>query len=273
MGFREAPVADGATLVTWLCAQLLPTTRRPDHLKEAVAQRCRALGIAPPPPERLDRLIRSAVHREDTRVGTEILHRLSATTPGQLQAFLGPTAPRASAPDGSAPALERVLLQELRAAPGRATLDNLFQEMAQLERIQALHLPATLFDDLASSILQAYRQRVAVEAPDELRRHGAPLQMTLLAAFWLLRGRELTAILVDLLLELIHRLGAKAERKVEKALVDDLTRVPGKTGRLYRLAEARLDHPPGVVHEVIFPGVSAATLRDLVTAWKATGPC
>ena len=96
--------------------------------------------------------------------------------------------------------------------------------------------------------------------------------MTLLAAFCLLRGRELTDILVDLLLELVHRLGAKAEWKVEKALVDDLKRVHGKTGMLYRVAEASLDHPTGVVHEVIFPVVSEATLRDLVQEWKATGP-
>jgi len=96
--------------------------------------------------------------------------------------------------------------------------------------------------------------------------------MTLLAAYCLLRGRELTDILVDLLLELVHRLGAKAERKVEKALVEDLKRVHGKTGMLYRLAEASLDHPTGVVHEVIFPVVSEATLRDVVKEWKATGP-
>ena len=69
--------------------------------------------------------------------------------------------------------------------------------------------------------------------------------MTLLAAFCLLRRRELTDILVDLLLELVHRLGAKAEWKVEKALVDDLKRVHGKTGMLYRVAEASLDHPMG----------------------------
>jgi hypothetical protein len=85
VGFREATVAAGETLVTWLGAQSLPTTRRPDHLKEAVIHRCRALRIEPPTSERLDRLLRSAVHREDTRVGTERLHRLSATTQGQLE--------------------------------------------------------------------------------------------------------------------------------------------------------------------------------------------
>ena len=73
-------------------------------------------------------------------------------------------------------------------------------------------------------------------------------------------------------MELVHRLGAKAERKVEKELIEDLKRVHGKTGMLYRLAEAPLEHPTGVVQEVIFPVVSEATLRDVVKEWKATGP-
>jgi hypothetical protein len=224
LGFREATVADGEMLVTWLCEQILPTTRRTDHLKEAVAQRCRDLRIKPPTSERMDRLIRSAVHREDTRVGNRILHRLSVMTQGQLDALLGPAEAPISDPDSAAaPALERALLHELRADPGRATLDNLFQEMAKLERVRALQLPPDLFDDMTPTVLQAYRQRVAAEEPYELRRHAMPLRMTLLAAFCLLRGRELTDILVDLLLELVHRLGAKAERKVEKALVEALS--------------------------------------------------
>jgi hypothetical protein len=258
LGFREATVADGEMLVTWLAEQIVPTTRHLDHLKEAVGQRCRDLRIEPPTPERLDRLIRSAVQREDTRVGNEILHRLSARTQEQLEALLGPAEPPVSDDDAPASTFERALLQELRADPGRATLDNLVQELAKLARIRALPLPPDLFDDLAPSVLHAYRQRIAVEEPHELRRHAVPLRMTLLAAFCLLRGRELTDILVDLLLELVYRLGAKAERKVEKALVDDLKRVHGKTGMLYRLAEASLDHPTGVVHEVIFLSPDAA---------------
>ena len=87
LGFREATVADGETLVTWLSEQIVPTTRRPDHLKEAMVQRCRDLRIEPPTPERLDRLIRSAVQREDTRVGNRILHRLSRRTQGPLEAL------------------------------------------------------------------------------------------------------------------------------------------------------------------------------------------
>ena len=77
---------------------------------------------------------------------------------------------------------------------------------------------------------------------------------------------------MDLLLDLIHRLGAKEEPNVERALLEDLKRVHGKTEMLYRLAEATLAQPTGVVHEVVFPVVSKATLRDIVKKWKSPGP-
>ena len=66
--------------------------------------------------------------------------------------------------------------------------------------------------------------------------------------------------------------GRTAERKVERKLMDDLTRVTGKQNLVFELADATLAQPDGVVREVVFPVVSAQTLRDLVTEWKATGP-
>ena len=42
-------------------------------------------------------------------------------------------------------------------------------------------------------------------------------RITWLAAFVYLRARSLTDDLVDLLIETIHRIGARAERKVERA--------------------------------------------------------
>jgi hypothetical protein len=250
---------------------VLVTTRRPEHLKEVVYQRCRELHIEPPTPERIDRLIGSAVHTFDTRVGDQVLQRLSATTQQHLDALLAPAEVSAASP-GSPPEPDQTLLHELRADPGRATLENLFREIAKLERVRALPLPADLFEALSPNVLRAYRQRVAVEEPYELRRHPTPLRMSLLAAFGYLRGREPTDTLVDLLIELIHRLGARAERRVEQELLEDLKRVSGKTGMLFRLAEATLTHPEGIVTEVVFPVVSEQTLHELVKEWHATGP-
>lgn len=67
-----------------------------------------------------------------------------------------------------------------------------------------------------------YRQRVAVEAPYELRRHPEPARLTWLAVFAYLRGRAitdtLTDLLTDLLVDTIHRINEKADRRVSEAL-------------------------------------------------------
>ena len=74
------------------------------------------------------------------------------------------------------------------------------------------------------------------------------------------------------MIETIHQIGARAERKVERELLEDLKRVSGKQNLLFNLADATLAQPDGVVRDVVFPVVGEQTLRDLVKEWKATGP-
>ena len=144
--------------------------------------------------------------------------------------------------------------------------------MIKLDLIRRLELPPDLFDHTPIQELERYRQRVAVEASFELRRHPEPQRLTWLAAFAYVQGRAITDSLVDLLIETIHHIGARAERKVERELLEDLKRVTGKQTLLFELADAALAHPEGIVREVVFPVVGEQTLRDLVREWKATGP-
>ena len=120
--------------------------------------------------------------------------------------------------------------------------------------------------------LERYRQRVSTEAPYELRRHPEAARLTGLAVYAHLRGRILTDDLIDLLIETIHHIGARAERRVEHELLDDLKRVTGKQNLLFEVAGAALEKPDGVVRDVVFPVVGEQTLRDLVREAKATGP-
>jgi hypothetical protein len=136
VGFRETTVADGHTLITWLCEHGLVMTRRPEHLKEVIYQRCRELHIEPPTPERIDRLMGSAIHTFDTRMGDQVLRRLSTTTQEHLDALLAPADAPAASHDSPSES-DQAILQERRADPGRATLKNLFQEIAKLERVRA----------------------------------------------------------------------------------------------------------------------------------------
>jgi hypothetical protein len=187
--------------------------------------------------------------------------------------YCGPRAAKEDTSDSdellrTAPAL----LLQLRSDPSRPSLTSVQAELAKLELIRRIGLPADLFDHVLPHELERYRRRVAVEAPYELRRHPEAARLTWLAVFVHLRGRGLTDDLVDLLTETIHHIGARAERRVDRELLDDLKRVTGKQNLLFELAGAALDRPDGIVREVVFPVVGEQTLRDLVKEWKATGP-
>jgi hypothetical protein len=60
----------------------------------------------------------------------------------------------------------------------------------------------------------------------------------LLAAFAYPGRRSLTDDLVDLLIETIRHIGARAERKVERERLNDLKRVSGKQNLFLELADA-----------------------------------
>ena len=60
--------------------QVLPTTVRLDAIFAAAYERLRDLRIEPPTRDRLDRLVRSALHAFEHRVCTDVLHHLSPST-------------------------------------------------------------------------------------------------------------------------------------------------------------------------------------------------
>lgn len=271
LGFREATVADGEALVDWLCEHCLAQTPRWEHIESAAYERLRSLQIEPPTPARLNRLIRSARHGFDQRLCATVQARLSPAIQEQLEALL--TTDEASDATGETATIPgRTPLQVLRADPGPVTLNTLLGEIEKLNRLRRLNLPPGLLGGISAKVLQAYQQRAAVEEPYELRRHPPALRILLLAVFCRRRMETLTDTLVELLINLIQRIGARAERKVEKALLEDFKRVSGKTGLLFRLAEASLEQPGGVVRDVIFPVVGEERLEAIVKEWQSTGP-
>ena len=274
-GFREATVADANALIRWLGESVLPQERDPQHLKAALYRNCRESRIEPPTPERIDRLVRSASRTCEEDFCAGILARLSLENQPLLDALLQPSLDEEKhrhVQNEEQTELQRTLWQNLKTDPGRASTDTMLEEIAKLEQVRALNLPIDLFAGVGRKVLQSYRQRAVVEEPYELRRHPIALRLTLLAVYRHLRRQEISDTLVDVLLEIVHRLGVRAERKIEKELLEDLKRVTGKNNLLFRLAEATLDQPDGIVREVVYPIAPEQTLRELVKEWRATGP-
>ncbi|MFD7490813.1 hypothetical protein ACFV8T_00025 [Streptomyces sp. NPDC059832] len=83
------------------------------------------------------------------------------------------------------------------------------------------------------------------------------------------RQAEITDALVDLLIALVHKINARAERRVEKQLTAELRKVRGMEGILFKLAEAAVGKPDEVVRRALYPVVGEKTLRNLVAEAKA----
>jgi hypothetical protein len=200
LGFREATVADADGVTEWLRDHAVADTRDICQLTALLEDRCRVLRIEPPAPDRVERIVRGALSAYDAWFCDTVHARLSATTRIRLDALLRPAATESQQADGTAAAQ----LMSLRSDPGGPSVNSLQTEMAKLDIIRKLELPTDLFEHVKPHEIERYRQRVAVEAPYELRRHAEPFRLTALAAFAHLRGRSLIDGLVDLLIETIH---------------------------------------------------------------------
>ncbi|MFH1602293.1 MAG: Tn3 family transposase [Pseudomonadota bacterium] len=264
-GFREVTVGDADMLKVWLrdhaCGE---TDGEIESLIERLETHCRELRVEPPTADRAERIARAALRAHEDRFQAGVYERLPTAAQERLDALLRP--------EKAADAPSSALLLKLRASPGRPSLTSMQDELAKLDLIRQIELPSDLFDRASPRDLKRAYHRVSVEAPRELRRHADRERITWLAAFVYLRSRSLTDDLVDLLIGTIHRIGARAESKVERELLDDLKRVTGKQNLLFELADATLAQPDGLVRDVVFPVVGEETLRDLVKEWKATGP-
>ncbi|MEC5293839.1 hypothetical protein VSX64_25215 [Aurantimonas sp. C2-6-R+9] len=165
----------------------------------------------------------------------------------------------------------RAVLNFVRGDPGKASVNSVRRELERLAGIREIALPDGLFDDALPHEVELCRQRISVQPPSDLRRLPEATRRTWLAAYAHLRGRALTDGLVELLVETVHAIGARAERKVELKVINELKKVTGKTNLLFEIAKASVDRPDDTVRQVVFPVAGEQTLHDLVREYQS-GP-
>jgi TnpA family transposase len=271
-GFQEATLADEEALAGCLVAEILAHEQDPAHLREILYARLRTLQVEPPTPDRLTRLLRSALRLYDEQLCASILAKLTPPTRTRLQALLqaGNNLTTSVEAAQEVAAADRAFWLELRRDPGRASLASALGEIAKLQRLRQLELPVDLFVGLAPKVLARYRARAVAEELFELRRHPEALRYTLAAAYCWLRQQEITDNLVELLLQIVHDIGARAEKKVTQQLLGAIRTVERKQALFAQVAAAAVEHPKGIVEKVLFPVVSEETLRAVVKEYKAS---
>ena len=126
LGFREATVSDGEVLTDWLRDHAVADSREIVELTSALELRCREIQIEPPASDRIERIVRAALHAYDERFCGEIHGKLSPATRTRLDALLRPaaTTQRVAANDDNDGPVPAVLMQ-LRADPGGPSVNSL----------------------------------------------------------------------------------------------------------------------------------------------------
>jgi TnpA family transposase len=264
LGFRECSEADQEQLAGWLAREMCPSELRRDQLRDAVLTRCRAVKMEPPTPGQIGRLVGSGIERFEESLCRTIEARLDAVdgVAARLEQLIGSTE------SGAAGGGER-FLHELKSDPGPLGTETFMKERAKLDRVRGVGLPAVLFEGWTEKLVNTWRERAARYFPSDLAASPRHIRLTLLAALCHARTAEITDSLVELLIQIVLKINTRAEKRVEAELTDDLRRVSGKTGLLFRMAEAALERPDDTVRRVIYPVVGETTLQQLVKEAKA----
>ena len=161
---------------------------------------------------------------------------------------------------------------DLKADPGQPSLDNILLAAKRLAFVKRLALPIAACPDLSGPVAHMLRRRVFNETAWTMRRHPEGRRHVLYALFLAHRQRELTDGLVDLLVEVVHKVGSQAKKRVLKAFTEEIERVHGKEGLLVKIAEAACLQPEGTVRDVVFPAAGGAgVLAAIVREHKASG--
>lgn len=267
-GFHPATMDDQRDIRDWLKNEVLPDEYRPHHLKQIVYKQLRELHIEPPSRDQMDRLISSAISQYQEVFFQQTYNKLSQQVLTSLRNLVSEASSWQDQTSSYAP------LHEIKLGAGAASVKQIQRVCERLKYLQSIALPDDIFAGIPLKYLRQYQRQVSVESPSHLLRReiSDPEQMyTLLATFCWVRQREVTDDLVDLFIRILKDIRLRAEHKEEKRLLADFIRVDGKQKLLFDLAEAMLEHPEGIIEEILYPIVGRARLEALVEEAKKTG--
>jgi len=258
LGIRKFTEGDKREIYDWLCKAVFPNGNTINDSLEYVYEWLHQNKIDRPAEKELVRDLSSAYSNYEKSLFENISSGLSDDSKAIIDYCLEDN-------------IDSISFALLKSDPGRVSLDSVLKEIEKLEFINQLDLPEQQLTSLNSKIMSRIRSRALSETAWELRRHPTHIRYVLMSVFLYSRRSELIDGLVELLIQIIHRLSVKAEKKVTKTLMQDFRKVYGKDLLLMRIAEAALNNPDNTVKEVVYPVADVQILNNLVKEYKFSG--
>lgn len=257
--FRESNVEDLENVKGWLLENIMKQhDMNEEHLKISVYERFKKLKIEPPSGERINRYVSSAIRKYENDFFEKTYNMLSNESIKNMDTLLQTSDETSS-------------FSFLKSDPGRISLETVLSELNKLKILKYIKLNNKIFKNIPYKIILKYKERITSESITKIKDHPEIIKYTLLSAFVHTREREITDNIIDLLIEITHKIGVRAERKVDRELLKDFKKVNGKTNILFKIAEQVLENPNGKVSDIVYNVVRPETLKDLVKEYKHTG--
>lgn len=260
LGFRKASLDDENLMTKWLLEEVVIVDSHPEYIQQRLIEQYQVLKIETPGPSRIERMVNSAVRQYEQQICKGLIARIPDKTKDRLDDLLVSYEDKVFSVFGW-----------LKDDPGGVSLKTAQKEIEKLKRIQEIGIDEKVFEQIPTRLIEQYRQRAINEPARELRRHPPYIRYSLLASFCFIRSRQITDDLIELIIQLIHKIESLAKKRVEKGFIKDIKKVKGKNTLLHQLALAALENPNGKVCDVLFPVVSEQTLKDLVKEFRSSG--
>lgn len=262
LDFRPSKKGDVVSFINWLVEKILPEGKDSMlFLREKSYMYFRQLKIEPFSSQYIDRYIHSALTTFENTLFQRVSDSLTYNNKKSLTDLLESQENQSS---------EIYYLRHLKQDAGNVSLESILEEVKKINCIQQIELQKTLFNGISHRILEKYKTRIISERPSEIRDHPDPMKYTTLAMFCYVRNQEITDNLIDLLIQVIHKIGKKSEDKVNKKMITELKKVDGKKSILLDLAKVAVTNPDGIIKEVIYPVVKPETLQEIIKESELT---
>ena len=223
-----------------------------EQLKERVTDYLIKQKIESPSDDSLERIIKSARYQHEELLFESIFMRLGSDTKTCLDELL---------------LIEQNNMSRLsvfKRWPGGLSLETILSEAKKLKFLQSLTLPDCL-QNIPNKSLQRYYRNICTKYPSAIKAMPENHRYALLAIFSLIKKRQVTDNLVDLLIRLTKKIITSGENKLRKELskVIEIKKSCNRKVLLNTLISTILQREDEVIKTAIYSVVSKETLEAI----------
>ena len=277
-GFRLAAGSDKVAFFDYCQTYIFPYAPKSEQAFEQAYSYFKEQTLEPYSKQQIERFLKEAHHHFEQRLFKDLTNSLSETLKKQLDQLVFCTdevsldsevigvKPKSQQPSSNqSEASKPINFMDLKDCHVHLKMSSIVWFVQKYNFLKDLKLPADLeHKGCSRKLLMRYYERILTEKPSSIARYKPDKRYAYLAIFCYIRQQLSSDTLADLLLEMLKRIMRKATNQIDKNIKSDAKGVSGKMGLLLLLAKKSIDHPNGVIEDVIYPTISKEVLDNIV---------